>query len=551
MNKIVFKINKNNLSVGIYKKDPKEEDLNNTNIINTKEIYFSTEYIEENLELVSSFLNVIILKQEVNKVTIKDYNVILPALDVIKNIPSIKELYIKPDKVITYEMFLKILENNNLTKINIYDIQKYLLERLDVNNTIDVTIRSEILFVSNFMDSNNLSTYSDIYYKKTIIINNKFENADTNDFLSFIKINKYLKQIEFTYFDEKIFLFIMNELINQNKTNIRIIFDEKSIDLKSIIKPISTYKSKNERILKELEIDFKIDYSEEYKKNNMFKQINLNTVKIALIGIILTVLLMMGINLYNNQKDTEKSTEIEKKLEEIMNFEIPKVEPEVTTTPFEYITPNNDDLKIINTTTTSIYDIKYKMVFEELKEINDDTIGWITVNNTNINYPVVQAEDNDYYLKRDYFKNKNRHGWIFMDYRNDSNNLSKNTIIYGHNLANQKMFGTLRYALNSSWYKKSNNQIITFNTVKQNMRFQIFSIYKVPVTTDYLQVNFPSDSSYLDFIKMITERSIYDFNEEVTANDKILTLSTCSNGHDQRLVVHAKLIVEDNEEKND
>ena len=305
------------------------------------------------------------------------------------------------------------------------------------------------------------------------------------------------------------------------------------------------------RILKELEIDFKIDYSEEYKKNNMFKQINLNTVKIALIGIILTVLLMMGINLYNNQKDTEKSTEIEKKLEEIMNFEIPKVEPEVTTTPFEYITPNNDDLKIINTTTTSIYDIKYKMVFEELKEINDDTIGWITVNNTNINYPVVQAEDNDYYLKRDYFKNKNRHGWIFMDYRNDSNNLSKNTIIYGHNLANQKMFGTLRYALNSSWYKKSNNQIITFNTVKQNMRFQIFSIYKVPVTTDYLQVTFPSDSSYLDFIKMITERSIYDFNEEVTANDKILTLSTCSNGHDQRLVVHAKLIIEDNEEKND
>ena len=260
---------------------------------------------------------------------------------------------------------------------------------------------------------------------------------------------------------------------------------------------------------------------------------------------------MMGINVYNNHKDTEKSSEIEKKLEEIMNFEVPNTISEPTTSPFEYITPNNDDLKIINTTTTSIYDIKYKMVFDELKAINNDTIGWITVNNTNINYPVVQSKDNDYYLKRDYYKNKNRHGWVFMDYRNKADNLGRNTIIYGHNLANQKMFGTLRYALNSSWYNKTANQIITFNTVKANMRFQIFSIYKVPVTADYLKTDFTSDEDYLSFIKMIKDRSINDFNVEIKADDKILTLSTCSNGHDQRLVVHAKLIVDKKETKKE
>ena len=183
-------------------------------------------------------------------------------------------------------------------------------------------------------------------------------------------------------------------------------------------------------------------------------------------------------------------------------------------------------------------------MFEKLLSINDDTVGWLTVNNTNIDYPVVHYKDNDYYLKKDYYKNKNRHGWIFMDYRNNIDDMSKNTIIYGHNLANQKMFGTLRYALNESWYKKTSNQIITFNTLNENMRWQIFSIYKVPVTTDYLTSDFASDDSYREFLNMITSRSIYNFNQIVDVGDNILTLSTCSNGFDQRLVIHAKLIKE-------
>ena len=132
-----------------------------------------------------------------------------------------------------------------------------------------------------------------------------------------------------------------------------------------------------------------------------------------------------------------------------------------------------------------------------------------------------------------------------MDYRNNIDELSKNTLIYGHNLANQKMFGTLRYALNSYWYKKAKNQIITFNTTKENMKWQIFSIYTIPVTTDYLETEFNSDGDYLSFLNMLSKRSIYDFKQTLTAEDKILTLSTCSNGTKNRLVVHAKLIKED------
>ena len=135
-------------------------------------------------------------------------------------------------------------------------------------------------------------------------------------------------------------------------------------------------------------------------------------------------------------------------------------------------------------------------------------------------------------------------GWVFMDYRNDSVELSKNTIIYGHNIKTGIMFGTLKYMLNSSWYKRPSNQIITFNTPTKNMKWQIFSLYRVPETDDYLKTDFDTDEEYMEFLNMITERSIYDFNIELTAESKIITLSTCNN-HVNRNVVHAVLIEEE------
>jgi sortase B len=538
----MFKTNKNTILVSVYKKDKLDEDLNNTNVINTKEIYFSTDYIRENLELVSSFLNVIIIKQNISKVSVKDYNIVPIVLDVINLIPSIKELYIATDNAISYEIFIKLLDNKYLTNIDVFDIPTYLLERLDLNKDLDINLRCEILFISNFMESNNLKTYSEIYYKKNIVIDKEFKEIDTNDFLTFLNINKYLRVIEFAYFNEELFNFVMDEIFKFNLSNIRIIFREKDIDINEVYKVVNKYKENNDKELKNNNITFKIDYSPEYKKNNMFKQINLNILKGSLITVIVVVVLMMGINIYRNYKDNKKSDEIEKAINDIMQVNVDDGQTEEEDDTPELIEPNDSDMEIINSTTTTVYDIKYKMVFDELLAINDDTVGWLKVNNTNIDYPVVQSDDNDYYLKHDYYKSSNRHGWVFMDYRNSVNSLSRNTIIYGHNLSNQKMFGTLRYVLNSSWYKKASNQIITFNSIYENMQFQIFAIYRVPVTNDYLRTDFASDDDYLEFIDMIKSRSIYDFNVEVGADDKILTLSTCSNGRTNRLVVHAKLI---------
>ena len=210
------------------------------------------------------------------------------------------------------------------------------------------------------------------------------------------------------------------------------------------------------------------------------------------------------------------------------------------------------DTREIETTTTkkagstysSAYYTNYSQVFDELLKKNSDTVGYLSVNNTKINYPVVQGSTNSYYLNRDFNKRKNSMGWIFMDYRNNSKELDKNTIIYGHNIKQGIMFGTLKYALNSSWYKKESNQIITFNTPTKNMKWRIFSIYRIPATEDYLKTEFKDDAEYMDFINMLKSRSLYDFNQTIDESSKIITLSTCFS-HTTRHVVHAVLISEE------
>lgn len=539
MIKIVFKVNGNCINAYKLLKDTPKEDLNKTNVIDTKELVFSDVYIKNNLELVSSFLNVIIIKRKINTVCIRDFELITIILDIINTIPNITNLIIKPDESINYDIFLKLLDNNYLENLEVYDFPRILLDRLDTNKKIVVKTRTEILFVSNFMKVNNLNTYSDIYYKKNIVISD-FTSDDKNDIVTFIKINKYLKEINFKNFSVSAFDFMMNLFIQNAKEDIKISFEYDNLK-DTDINVISKYKKVNERLLLNANITFKINYSEEYRRNNLFKQININFIKVSLGAVILVIIFMIGINYYKNYVDEQHYLGIENNLKEIIKVNQKKTEEE---NPLDVIEPGDEDLTTTTTTTTTVYDIQYEKVFSTLQEINKDTVGWLTVNNTRIDYPVVQAKDNDYYLRRDYYQNKNRHGWIFMDYRNNPDELNENTIIYGHNLANQTMFGTLRYALNSYWYKKSANQIITFNTPNENMKFQIFSIYTIPTTNDYLDITFPTTDAYQSYIDLVKGRSIYDFNIEVTTGDKILTLSTCANGNDKRLVIHAKLIKE-------
>ena len=179
--------------------------------------------------------------------------------------------------------------------------------------------------------------------------------------------------------------------------------------------------------------------------------------------------------------------------------------------------------------------------FNELKETNNDTVAWIYVGGTNINYPVVQTNNNDYYLDHSFDKTKNSAGWLFMDYRNNSKNYEENTIIYAHNRKDKTMFGTLKNILAKVWYEDIENRVIKMSSEQSNTLWQIFSVYTIETTNDYIQTYFETDEEYQNFINLIKGRSTANFNTKVTTNDKILTLSTC-HGNNKKLVVHAKLI---------
>ena len=544
MKNILIKINSTLLTISLVNKRD-NKNLNNTNIIDTKELLFSYEYIRDNIELVSSFINTIILKNKVDKVRVNNIELTTLTLDLIHNSSTVKKLLISEDKIINYDIFMKLLDNNNLEYINCYDIPPYLLDRIDINKNIKIEVRSEIFFVSKFMEDNKLYNYSDIYYKKKIIISKNFDKREIDDFRTFIKINKYLKEVHIKNYTNDLIYGIIDTFKEYNlKDKIIVFYENNNVDV--IVNSINYLKEIYKDYLEFANIDFKIVYSENYKRKNFVKQLNFITLKYTCFVILIGAIIFASMDYYNNYKSEHNVKNISDKLTNILDDyknENVQQQPDI-----EYIDTEENEEENSNsnnyTTSPSSYYTKYNQIFDELTSINDETIGWLTVNNTKVNYPVVQHTDNDYYLKRDFNKKNNSYGWIYMDYRNNIYNLSNNTIIWGHNLRNGMMFGTLRYATNESWYKNPDNQIITFNTKVKNMKWKIFSIYKIPVTNDYLYANFGDLNEFQSFLDMIRGRSMYDFGVNVSKEDHILTLSTCGPTSATRLVIHAVLVNE-------
>ena len=201
----------------------------------------------------------------------------------------------------------------------------------------------------------------------------------------------------------------------------------------------------------------------------------------------------------------------------------------------EYSDKNTLYWKYLNTPLSSVD-------FNDLLKQNSDTVAWIIVKNTNVNYPVVQTTNNDYYLHHSFNRKTNGAGWVFADFRDNFNDFNQNMVIYAHGRKDKVMFGSLTNTLKPSWYKNGDNQIIQLSTLKYNTMWQIFSIYKVEAESYYITTDFGSKESYAAFIQKMKERSIYDFGIDVTTDDKILTLSTCYNDNGIRLVVQAKLV---------
>ena len=180
--------------------------------------------------------------------------------------------------------------------------------------------------------------------------------------------------------------------------------------------------------------------------------------------------------------------------------------------------------------------------FDKLKKINSDVVGFIEVDNTYVSYPIVKSDNNSYYLNHSFEKEINAMGSIFLDYRNDLDNLSKNNIIYGHGRLDNTMFGSLNNLLDSSNLDSKESYYITLSTPNSIMTFKIFSVYTIPKEGYYIKTYFSSNKYFKEFLETIMKRSIYNFNTDVSTNDKILTLSTCKDNFGKRVVVHAKLL---------
>lgn len=188
--------------------------------------------------------------------------------------------------------------------------------------------------------------------------------------------------------------------------------------------------------------------------------------------------------------------------------------------------------------------IKMRLIdvdFGELKKKNPDTVSWISLSGTNINYPVVQSTDNDFYLHHTFDRSYNQAGWVFADYRNAIDGTDKNMIFYAHGRIDGTMFGTLRNALSNGWLSNTSNFTVRTANEHESSLWQAFSVYHIPTTSDYIRTDFAGDEDFEQFANTLMKRSAYNFHTTVSGSDHILTLSTCYS-ETERVVLHAKLI---------
>ena len=261
------------------------------------------------------------------------------------------------------------------------------------------------------------------------------------------------------------------------------------------------------------------------KKLSILKRIFLFILKIIISAITkILVILLMAVFFYSSYKiaryyiEGDNNKRIQSEVQELAN-----------------IKPKNAE--------DSAENISDQMInFAELKEKNMNTIAWLKVNNTDIDFPIVRTTDNEFYLDHNFYKAYNPAGWIFMDFENKLDGTDKNLVIYGHNRKDGAMFGTLKNVLNEDWYNVEENKQIEFTTEIEKAKYEVFSVYETETENYYRTLQF-GEGEFENFIGTIKSRSIKDFGTEVTGTDSILTLSTCGNTKNKRIVLHAKKIV--------
>ncbi|WP_168735369.1 class B sortase [Cohnella fermenti] len=183
----------------------------------------------------------------------------------------------------------------------------------------------------------------------------------------------------------------------------------------------------------------------------------------------------------------------------------------------------------------------YQERFDPLLAINPDIVGWLRIDNTNIDYPVVQSGDNQYYLTHNVEKQRSQRGAIFMDYRYTDANDNAQLVIYGHHMKDGSMFGELAKYKDAAYYQEHDR--ITFEGLKEPASYQIFAVYIYSPESRFFEYDFADAQQYQAYLDTIKGQSLYDTGVEATSDDQLLTLVTCTyEVADARLIIHAKRV---------
>ncbi len=254
-------------------------------------------------------------------------------------------------------------------------------------------------------------------------------------------------------------------------------------------------------------------------------------ITVVAVLLIATALSLLGWRLWqlNLQKTTEKS------VRELYN---PDATPTPKPDPTETVSLRPGDPTPAPTATPPPYVIPK---FQELVANNPDTVGWLTIPNTNIDHVVMQGDDNFYYLDHNFFEDKLTAGSMTLDFRIDPANLEGNVLLYGHHMQVGTMLNDLGKYRHEAFYKK--NPIIYFDTIYEEAQWEVFSAYVQTNRFNYFKMDFESRNEYFLYLQALQRESVYETDVVLEPDDVILTLSTCVyDFEDARMVVHARKV---------
>ena len=180
--------------------------------------------------------------------------------------------------------------------------------------------------------------------------------------------------------------------------------------------------------------------------------------------------------------------------------------------------------------------------FATLKKKNPDIIAWLYIPYSDISYPLLQGSDNETYLHKAYDGQSSIFGSIFMDFRNHPDFSDQHTIIYGHNMKNGSMFGTLKQYCDASFYKKNKNFYVL--TEDGTYQYRVFSYHVADALGKVYTVFYEDEDAFQSYLNLVVQSSYLDTGVDVSTDDKVITLSTCTGDDDSRFVVHGVRVKE-------